>query len=242
MLNRELPIITGQNAENFLRNEKENKEKLYQKAEQIKNDINVKTVLNEYNFTDEQILNIYLYGSRVYGCNSETSDYDYTVIIKGENYWNQIIHDDINITFYSPDIFQRMIDEHNCSALECLWLKEEYIIKEEIKFKFDLDLHTLREAFSKKASNSYVKCKKKLIVEEDFNPYIGKKSLFHALRIIIFGIQIAKNDKIIDYGEANPYLKEILDNPSEKWEDYQIKYQPIYNNLKSIFRELVPLK
>jgi hypothetical protein len=101
--------------------------------------------------------------------------------------------------------------------------------------EFEIDYDKIREEFSRIASNSWVKCKKKLIIEKDYNPYIAKKSLFHSLRILMFGIQIMKLGKIVDFSEANIYYKDIMDSPND-WEYLKEKYQPIYNKLKSEFR------
>ena len=86
-----------------------------------------------------------------------------------------------------------------------------------------------------------MKAKKKLIVEKDYDPYIGKKSLFHSLRIILFGIQIAQYGKIINYEEANIYY-DIVKSEIIEWEYFKKKYQPIYNNLKTEFRKLAEKK
>jgi hypothetical protein len=62
-----------------------------------------------------------------------------------------------------------------------------------------------------KAGNSFAKAGKKLDVEKEH--YKGKKSLFHSLRILMFGIQIAKAGRITNYGEANDLWKEIKQVP-----------------------------
>jgi hypothetical protein len=82
-----------------------------------------------------------------------------------------------------------------------------------------------------------VKCKKKLTVTEDFAPRIGKKSLWHALRILDFGTQILQHGKIINFQSMNHLYDEIVNNPCDDWEFYKHKYQPIYNALRSAFRQ-----
>jgi hypothetical protein len=190
---------------------------------------------------NEDILNIYMYGSRVYETNSDNSDYDYIVVKKGNNdLITQINNENSNITIYDEKSFQNSINEHEISVLECLFLPEKYILRQEKIFNFELNLLKLRESISKKSSNSWVKCKKKLTIPEDYNEYIGKKSLFHSLRILSFGIQIAKYGKIIDYKEANNYWYEIINNQSKDWEHYKEKYQQTFNKLKSEFKMVAP--
>jgi len=187
-----------------------------------------------------KILNMYQYGSRVYGCTNPNSDYDFMVVVEGDFPETHITIGDAEITIYSEIQFQKMIDEHEISALECLFVQEEFIIKAAKHFDFALDLKKLRESLSHKSSNSWVKANKKFSVEKDFNPYTARKSLFHSFRILYFGIQIATYGKIINYQEANSLLYEILNNRSEKWEDYKVKYQSSYNIMRSKFREACP--
>jgi hypothetical protein len=115
------------------------------------------------------------------------------------------------------------IQEHEISVLECLFLPKCMVVKESEKFVFNLDLSKLRKSISQKSSNSFVK---------------AKKSLFHSL-IIIFGIQMAKNGKIINYSEANKYWNEIVLCENNNWDYYKNKYKPIYNNLITEFRKVV---
>lgn len=197
--------------------------------------INIIEQIKAFNY---QILNIYQYGSRVYGCNNQNQNFDYIIIVKEDILEQHINIGEIEATIYGENEFQKMIDEHEISVLECLFLPQEFIVKQTKKFNFNLNLKKLRESLSKKSSNSWVKANKKFSIEKDFNPYIAKKSLFHSFRILNFGIQIAQYGKIINYQEINNLLYEILDNPSEEWIDYKNKYQNSYNQLRSKFREI----
>jgi predicted nucleotidyltransferase len=184
-----------------------------------------------------KILNIYPYGSKVYGTHNENSDNDYIVVCEGfAGLYDQL--DDV--TFYDEKTFQEAIDRHEISVLECLFLPPNLIIQQTKDFNFELNLNQLRCSFSAKASNSFVKAKKKLTVEKDFNVYIAKKSLFHSLRILIFGIQIAKYGKIIDFSEANSLWKDIKEINADDWNFFKKIFQPIYNKLSSDFRILAP--
>lgn len=178
--------------------------------------------------------NIYMYGSYVYGTNTSKSDKDYIVVsdvIKDEHI--QIGNEEFNI--YSSEKFQEKLDKNEIDALECMFLDKKFILKEDIKFPFEINKEKLKESIGKTSSNSFVKCHKKLTVEKDYNPYIGKKSLWHSLRIVMFGTQIAKTGKIYDYAQANKYYNEIMQMP-DFWENIKFAYQPVYNNLKSAWR------
>ena len=91
---------------------------------------------------------------------------------------------------------------------------------------------------SQKANHSFVKAKKKIEVEKDY--YVGWKSLFHSLRILVFGIQIAKEGCISDYSAANDYWHEIREANQYDWSYFKSKYQPEHNRLATEFRKLAP--
>jgi hypothetical protein len=101
-----------------------------------------------------------------------------------------------------------------------------------------LVLQKLRHSLSAKSSNSFVKAKKKLTIKKDFDLNLGRKSLWHSFRIIDFGIQIIKYNKIIDYKSMNDLFNDIMQYYSwiDLFEEYKIKY----NNLLTEFRKLAP--
>lgn len=66
-----------------------------------------------------------------------------------------------------------------------------------------------------------------------FEPYKAKKCIFHAIRYIIFALQVVEHGRIIDYSAANHYLKDILEYPSSEWEDLKAAFQkPIFIKLR----------
>lgn len=185
---------------------------------------------------DEPILELYSYGSRVYGCITEKSDHDYIIIVDSEDenleYSVNLIA--FNATVYSEKNFIKRIKAHEVNALECIFQSE----KDSYVKYFELDKEKLRRKFSGVASNSYVKCKKKI---RDGENYIGKKSMFHSLRILNFGIQIAKYGKIVNYASANIHHNTLFDM-SNNWDEINSKFKPLYNAQKSLFKKLAPLE
>ena len=183
------------------------------------------------------------YGSRVYGTHKEDSDYDYIGIVPanrmvdtGTEYrWNSL-----NVHIYNRHAFQAQLEKHKIHTLEAYFVpnKDDFINPVPKDFKFELDLVKLRNELSEKASHSFVKAKKKIDKEKDF--YVGWKSLFHSLRILNFGIQLASKKKIYDFTAANKYWFEIRDAQCYSWDYLKDKYQPIYNELATEFRKLAP--
>ena len=184
---------------------------------------------------NEELLAIYSYGSRVYGCSHADSDYDYMAVAKSDDMELDYTFecDNVSIHVISEPLFIKKIKENHISYLECIFQKEDSKYREH----FELNLEALRRNISGISSNSFVKCKKKLAIGED---YIGRKSMFHSIRILMFGIQIAKHGKIVDYGCANHYLGTVM--ALKDWDAIKKFFQPIFNSLKSEFKLLAPLE
>jgi len=186
-----------------------------------------------------EVLNIYQYGSRVYNCFTNQSDYDYVVIVTDDykNFIDNIELEDYHFNFYKLSQWQDMVNRNTIETLECIFVDDKFRIKESIKFDITINQVELRKSISKVCSNSYDKCRKKLIIEKDFAPYIAKKSLWHCIRILKFGIQCAKYGKIVDYTEANKYYEDIVLNESNEWEYYKSNWHVFCNNLRTEFRK-----
>ena len=191
---------------------------------------------------EKKVLNMYHYGSRVYRTNNENSDFDFIIVYEGtDGIQGQLITSGNNsIHYYDEKTFQEAIDKQEIAILECLSLPEDMIICEKKKFDSVINLAQLRVSLSARASNSWVKANKKLSVEKDFNPYIAKKSLFHALRILIFGQQLAVHGKIIDFQAANYLWNEIQKIDSNDWNVFKNQFQSTYNKLSTEFRIVAP--
>jgi predicted nucleotidyltransferase len=199
-------------------------------------------IIKSFGLDEKEVLNIYSYGSRVYGTHSESSDYDFIIVMDKDVKEFSLTSNDgnINVHLYSIDDFLTQCFQHKIAALECIFLPKELLLKNRLKISFSLDKEKLRSSISEKASHSWVKAKKKLEVEQDKNVYIAKKSLFHSFRIIDFGMQIAQHSKIVDYASCNSLWEEIKNDDSEEWDSYKDKYHELHNNKMSEFRNLAP--
>ena len=180
------------------------------------------------------VVKVYQYGSRVYGTNTNESDYDFIAISNNESDHGNYTWDNIDVTVYSFDIFQSRINKHEISALECIWVDNDNL------FTFTLDKAILRDAISAKTSHCWVKGKKKITVgsvpPKPLDKYIGLKSIFHAFRICDYGIQIAEFGKIVDYSRANHMWISLCNCANDSWDDIYNKYKTLFNNKISEFR------
>lgn len=192
-------------------------------------------IKQKYQISEDKVIGIYLFGSRVYGTSKNSSDYDYIVITNTNVNNQEIKHPIVNVHLYTKEHFQEMLNEHKIQALE-VYFNNKDNMKD---FIFKLDKSKLRKEISSVSNNSWVKCKKKLLVEEN-EYYIGIKSLFHSFRIIDFGIQIAKNKEIIDYSSTNWLWEELSNKYDLTWNYLSDKYKPLLNQNMSKFRSVAP--
>lgn len=190
-------------------------------------------VFDERESLEHEIIKLYEYGSTVYGTSTEKSDEDYIAIIDSEEDIAYNVRGEVDYIAYSESMFVKAIKDHKISVLECIFQN----VNDKYTQHFKLNTELLRREVSSISSNSYVKCKKKL---KEGETYVGLKSLFHSLRILDYGIQIANNSKIVDYTSSNNYLIDIMEI-GDDWNELHRKYKPIHNELKSKFREVCPL-
>lgn len=186
---------------------------------------------------DSNVLAIYNYGSIVYGSNNEQSDKDYIIIVKNKEF-NIEEYNGIDINIYEEQEFKKLLEDNEITAIECYSLTDNFKIKESITLSYEVNLEKLRSAISAKASNSWVKAKKKLTIEEDYNYNVGIKSAWHSLRILDFGKQVALNGRIVDFSSVNNILIELKE--CKTWDDINSKYKLLYNNKSSEFKLLAP--
>jgi hypothetical protein len=184
----------------------------------------------------EPLTHVFAYGSHIYGTNTEKSDEDFIVIVRSDEIVDYGIHEDNrNIFVHSDTLFQQMIDDHKVQALECIFSHPH-------SFTFTLNPEKLRSSFSAVVSNAMSKARKKLKPGEHFNSYIAKKSLFHGIRILDYGCQIAEHGKIINFQSANNHFHNIFSIDSDDFNVFWAIYEPIGQELKSRFKVLAPLE
>lgn len=186
---------------------------------------------------------LFPYGSRLYGTITDKSDYDYIgVSLIEDEVGHYKVSSNVDLTVYYIEDFVDMIGNHEISAVECVWCDNLIEGKKNI-FHFDLNTQKLRHSISNKVSHCWVKGKKKITVgsqpPRDDDYYIGIKSIFHAFRIVDFGIQIANFGEIRNYGSANKYWEWLVDFKGS-WEELEKEFKSKLNTRMSEFRILCP--
>lgn len=199
--------------------------------------INENHILNQVSIvTDielEKLFWISVYGSHCYGTNHSLSDIDIICLTLESGIDKELHIDDISVRLLDIDLYIDMLwDLTDMVILESYF--SPLILKQDVTIDFELDKSKLRKLISATSSNSWVKAKKK-INQGDY--YIGLKSAFHSIRIVMFGIQLAKYGKIVDWNCAN-YIWYELNKKVLTSEEIKVQYTTIRNTLLTEFRLL----
>jgi hypothetical protein len=66
--------------------------------------------------------------------------------------------------------------------------------------------------------------------------------IIHSLRYFLFGRQLIEMGRIVDFGAANLYYRDIMQDPSTDWMHYESIWRPIYEKLMlEAFPKSIPL-
>ena len=184
---------------------------------------------------------VFAHGSRVWGTDDELSDRDHEVIV--EDGWDGPEQVEVGgdgdetrqFTIIPLSRWER--EAHDCTVLfcECVSLPDDLVANRVVPDGWVPDPERIRRQFSRTSSNSWVKAKKKLTVPGSFAPRIAKKSLWHSLRILMFGTQMLEHGRIADMSVANGLWDEIKAMPDD-WDALDARFRPIRNALRSEFR------
>lgn len=192
----------------------------------------IEDILKVANVHPSRVKGCYLFGSRVYGTASETSDWDVILVANSSSPEREFKSELLNVHVIVPDLFTKYAYDNHVKAIECLFAPDWAVLKP-FPYVFEYRERSFRHNFSHTISNSWVKCMKKL-AQDDY--YQGVKSIFHSLRIAAFGVQFATEYKI-DFGSAN-WIWEEISAREWTWEELKEKYQPLRNSLLTQLRKV----
>lgn len=181
-------------------------------------------------------INIYEWGSRVYQTATEFSDWDYIAIVPDDFPEEPDQYEFGNHTYnieHESDWFAKL-KRNSVEALECFSLSPKFIVKKTKSYPFTFNPDGAHAVISERASIAWVKGKKKLTIEKDFDWRGGKKSIWHSLRLYMFGTQCAQYGSIVDFTEANSYYNDIVvakhgNTGKEEWEYLKETYHDLNN-------------
>lgn len=172
---------------------------------------------------------IFRCGSRVYGTATAASDEDFVAVLARRDAKQDLVfRDSVNVVVHGLDSFHEAIAGQSVFALECLFLPPEHrLVDPKPAFAFKLDRAKLAASATSRSTSDFKKAARQF---ED-EPLASKKKLFHALRVPMFALQIARSGRIIDYGQANHHWAAIRSDESLAWEDYRRSFGPVRDGL-----------
>lgn len=148
---------------------------------------------HETHLSESDIYNIYLFGSRLHKCNSDTSDYDLMCIVGNKYFDGSKLFETstMNINIYHLDFFLHLLDQNIVWVIMCCEMPKECIWKETVNFKeyFKLNLPRLKKSALQDAAHNWSKAKR-LWRKKSYK--ISMKNVVHAFRYLMFALQIAK--------------------------------------------------
>lgn len=222
-----------------LANKIDNNHRFFDGVEIVDRTLDKDTILKELGITGE-VLGIFPYGSQVYGTAGVDSDNDYIIVMKsamldnGAFRNNAISNSDTTIqgVVYSRGGFIDAINNYEIGALECLSLPEDLVIFKKWPFKIHKwNENAMVKSIITKASasrhNADQQCK-------HGNKGIGKRGMYHALRILNFGLQLKEHQKIVDFSECNEMYAEMQKIKEEDFDtrDYYKEFKRLIAKLR----------
>lgn len=188
-----------------------------------------------------------IYGSMVYWTNTIHSDIDILIIV--EDAINiekrEYLIQDYNIFIETVSEFQENLNNQKIKEVECYFSPYKNWLN---SFEYKANVTKLRHSISKQSALSWVKAKKKIILENE-DTFIWLKSLFHSLRILNFWIQLCKYWKIKNFKVwklNNISYQKIIDlewklyTNQTNWNEIGKEYKVIYKKLEKEFKILAP--
>ena len=178
-------------------------------------DLKVDKILTELNITGE-VLAVFPYGSHVYGTATEESDRDYIIVMKssllpsGAFKDNAISNADYSIqgVVYSRGGFQDAINNYEIAALECISLSPSDKLVDKWTFKINNWNETtmVKKIIEKASASRHIANMQSKSGDKEY----AIKGMFHALRILQFGLQLKKHRKIVDFQVCNNLYNDFM--------------------------------
>lgn len=195
---------------------------------------------------EQQIINLFLVGSRLHGTASPASDYDFVMVTTDEAHHphgDKVESDHLDITIFKRSDYKAKVEAGvDWQVLEPLWAPEpnRWIFKENFLDYYTRDLVNLRVAVSSISNKGHSYAK--ILMTKESNYYVAKKNLAHGIRNLRLGIQVIEHGGIVDYTETKELYDQIMAETSEDWAYYNDKWTPIAMEHQKAFVALTPEK
>eukprot|EP01102_Stenamoeba_stenopodia_P007896 TRINITY_DN222_c0_g4_i1.p1 TRINITY_DN222_c0_g4~~TRINITY_DN222_c0_g4_i1.p1 ORF type:complete len:242 (-),score=58.26 TRINITY_DN222_c0_g4_i1:41-766(-) len=210
-------------------------DKQQQPQETSKSILALDVVTTKLKIESRFISNAYLSGSWLWKTAGANSDYDILMVVadkcpqltaSSEKGFASIHSGNLDALIMSRSLYQERLEQHSMYEMLTLWLPEEHIICEAFdpKVMFELNVRVLERAVRDVIERDWSMAQK---YTEKGNIERGKKTIVHALRVVMFALQIAENHRITDYAAATDIHQEMKWCFEKEWTTYHDKYRPI---------------
>lgn len=194
-------------------------------------------VLRTLRLPDQAIHSLYRCGSHVYGTANAGSDEDFVAVLVHPTARRDLVlgkaHD---VIVHTRESFAEAVDRHSVLALECIFAPPQHRLKETRPGPpFALDRRKLAESATLRSRSDFEKAARRFTDE----PVPSKKKLFHALRVPMFALQLAREGRIVDFSEARSLWQQIEACVAPDWGSYRVTYGPLREQLIAKLTQLI---
>ncbi len=205
-------------------------------------------ILHELNLTYNCVANIYIHGSSIQGTCTPKSDRDLILVTYSDqdplNFWEDFdyfhqfelhkLFNKYDVCVYSVENFEKLLEKNYLLCVQCLFLPDQYKLKEEIDFRttylnkfYDpkrIKQVALYEMFSSVNMLDPLRSSSSAInITEDEKSQSRQdfifKNLFHGIRFLDLAEQLIQTRSIYDLTRVSPILdtmKDIRGDPTDR--------------------------
>ncbi len=219
----------------------ENAENLQQRMRDLlaESHLTMASLLKRLKLEDKNVLAVYLLGSRLWGTATHASDYDFLIVHSSWKGGHSTLHNgEIDASILDFKEFKRRIEEeHHFLETICMWLPPEYKWKEnfDLKKTFKLQPLFLLNSIEEETQRDWSVAEKFINKGKLEN---GKKTIVHAIRLVLVASQIVKEGRVSDYTVAYTYSDQMKRQGAQDFESIRSAFQPAFRSLFGQFKDL----
>jgi hypothetical protein len=146
---------------------------------------------------------------------------------------------ELNLNLFNMTTFKEKLRENWLQALMCVYLPPHNVLRHDLTeiCAENVIIHSknLVRSVVNEASKHFNRFKQKWYQDRR----LAKKNVVYAIRGLMYGIQIARHDRIVDFCEANEFYYSLLADTIEDYTAAEDKYRPLYQQLRDEFNRLV---